>query len=346
MVEHTPHNGSVQAGWSWDTALRGVIPPMISPLNETGQVDVEAVGRVADYILDGGCSGLFVLGGTGQGPWLSTSQRDGIIRASVRGRRRPSAGAGGTHAAGTAPARDAALQAVDAGADALVVGSPYYFGVDAAAQQRHVEAILAATSLPVLLYNIPQCTHIPLAREAVAALAAEPRILGIKDSWGDLPYFQSLLTLKLQRPSFRVLQGHEHAAMASLLLGADGLIPGLGNVAPRVMVDLVRAGHAGDVQTCQRLHAQIFELTGMYTNPAWSAWSVRGVRAAWPVEKHSCRAVDRPRRRRHGVDRDDLAPAPTDSRSGSGRPPLPSGRRRELSAPQSHRHGDPPGVAR
>jgi 4-hydroxy-tetrahydrodipicolinate synthase len=268
VVEHTPHNGSVRTnpGWSWDTALRGVIPPMISPLHETGEVDVEAVGRVADYILAGGCSGLFVLGGTGQGPWLSTSQRDGIIRASVPAAAGRAPVLVGLMLPGTAPARDAAVQAMDAGADALVVGSPYYFGADAAAQQRHVEAILGATSLPVLLYNIPQCTHIPLAREAVAALAAEPRILGIKDSWGDLPYFQSLLTLKLQRPNFRVLQGHEHAAMASLLLGADGLIPGLGNVAPRVMVELVRAGQAGDVQTCQRLHAQIFALTGMYTN--------------------------------------------------------------------------------
>lgn len=268
MVEHTPHNGSVRTkpGWSWETALRGVIPPMISPLDATDQVDVEAVGRVANYILDGGCSGLFVLGGTGQGPWLSTSQRDGIIRASVQAAAGRAPVLAGLMLPGTAPARDAALQAADAGADALVVGSPYYFGADAAAQQRHVEAILAATSLPVLLYNIPQCTHIPLAREAVAALAAEPRILGIKDSWGDMPYFQSLLTLKLQRPNFRVLQGHEHAAMASLLLGADGLIPGLGNVAPRVMVELVRAGQAGDIETCQRLHAQIYALTGMYTN--------------------------------------------------------------------------------
>jgi 4-hydroxy-tetrahydrodipicolinate synthase len=268
VVELSTHNGSVKDAWAWDVALRGVIPPMISPLNEAGQVDVEAVGRVANYILDGGCSGLFVLGGTGEGAWLSTPQRGEIVRATVRAAAGRAPVLVGLMLPGTAPAREAALQAVDAGAEALVVGSPYYFGVDSASQQRHVEAILSATPLPVLLYNIPQCTHIPLAREAVAALAAEPRILGIKDSWGDMPYFQSLLTLKLTRPSFRVLQGHEHAAMASLLLGADGLIPGLGNIAPRLMVDLVRAAHAGDVQTSQRLHAQIFDLTAMYTSRA------------------------------------------------------------------------------
>jgi 4-hydroxy-tetrahydrodipicolinate synthase len=252
--------------WTWDDALCGVIPPMISPLTESGGVvDIDAVGRVANYILNGGCSGLFVLGGTGEGAWLSTSQRNDIVTASVRAAAGRAPVLVGVMLPGTAPVRDAALQAADAGADALVVGSPYYFGVDAASQQRHVEAILSATPLPVLLYNIPQCTHTPLARETVHALAAEPRILGVKDSWGDMPYFQSLLTLKLKRPSFRVLQGHEHAAMASLLLGADGLIPGLGNVAPRVMVDLVKAARAGDVATCQRLHGEIFDLTSMYT---------------------------------------------------------------------------------
>ena len=254
------------SNWAWDDALRGVIPPMISPLTSSGQVDAEAVGRVADYILGGGCSGLFVLGGVGEGAWLSTAQRGEIVENTVRAAAGRAPVLVGLMLPGTAPARDAALQAADAGADALVVGSPYYFGVDAASQQRHVEAILSATPLPVLLYNIPQCTHQPLARAAVEALAAEPRILGVKDSWGDMPYFQSLLTLKLERPNFRVLQGHEHAAMASLLLGADGLIPGLGNVAPRVLVALVEAARAGDVATCQRLHAQILELTGMYTN--------------------------------------------------------------------------------
>lgn len=253
------------AGWTWDQALSGVIPPMISPLDAQGSVDVQAVGRVAAHILDGGCSGLFVLGGVGQGPWLSTTQRAGIVRASVDAAAGRAPVLVGCMLPGTAPVRDAALAAADAGADALVVGSPYYFGVDAASQQRHVEAILAATRLPVLLYNIPQCTHTPLAREAVEALASEPRVLGIKDSWGELPYFQSLLTLKQRRASFRVLQGHEHAAMASLLLGADGLIPGLGNIAPRVCVDLVNAAHAGDVEACRRLHDDVMSLTEIYS---------------------------------------------------------------------------------
>src|SRR5260221_7756204 len=147
---------------------------MISPLTASGQVDTEAVGRVADYILAGGCSGLFVLGGVGEGAWLSTSQRGGIVEATVHATAGRAPVLVGLMLPGTAPARDAALQAADPRAHALVVGSPYYFGVDAASQQRHVEAILDATPLPLLLYNTPQCTHQPLLPAAVPAPAAEP----------------------------------------------------------------------------------------------------------------------------------------------------------------------------
>ena len=265
MLDPNVHNGAVRGGWTWDDALCGVVPPMISPLREDGQADDEALGRVVDHVLAGGCSGLFVLGGVGEGAWLSSSQREAVVRGTVRAAAGRAPVLVGVMLPGTAPAREAAIQAADAGADALVVGSPYYFGVDAASQRRHVEAILAAAPLPVLLYNIPQCTHAPLALQTIQALAAEPRVLGVKDSWGDLTYFQSLLELKRSRPTFRVLQGHEHVALASLLLGADGLIPGLANVAPRILVDLVRAARAGDLPTCNRLHRDVFELTGMYT---------------------------------------------------------------------------------
>lgn len=254
--------------WTWHDALRGVIPPMISPLTPSYDVDVDAVERVVNHILQGGCTGLFVLGGVGEGAWLNSEQRSAVIRSTVRASGGRAPVLAGVMLPATAPARDEALRAADEGANAVVVGSPYYFDVDAAAQQRHVEAILAATSLPVLLYNIPQCTHTPLATQAVVELSTEPRVLGVKDSWGNLPYFQELLTLKQRRPQFRVLQGNEHAAMASLLLGADGLIPGLANIVPGLLVDLVRTARAGDTARCQAIHNALFDITRIYARGA------------------------------------------------------------------------------
>jgi 4-hydroxy-tetrahydrodipicolinate synthase len=151
-----------------------------------------------------------------------------------------------------------------------------------------VEAVMAVTRAPVLLYNIPQCTHTPLAFAAVLALASDRRVLGVKDSWGDLPYFQRLLTLKADRPDFRVLQGSEPAASASLLLGADGLIPGLGNIAPRLMTALVDAAHRADAETCRRLHLQVMRLADVYTGTGipglYRACGLLGLGSGVPAE--------------------------------------------------------------
>lgn len=255
--------------WTWDGALRGIVPPMISPLSAAGAVDEKALAATVHHILSGGCSGLFVLGGCGEGAWLAREQRSAVIRAAKRAAAGRAPVLAGVMLPATGPAVEAARQAADDGADALVAGSPYYFNVDPASQQRHVEAILAAVSLPVLLYNIPQATHNPLKPEPVAQLAGDARILGIKDSAGDFEAFQGFLAIKKQRADFRVLQGNEHLASASLLLGGDGLVPGMANFAPALFVSLHRAATAGDVAACARLQEQITDLCALHTHGHW-----------------------------------------------------------------------------
>jgi dihydrodipicolinate synthase/N-acetylneuraminate lyase len=255
--------------WTWDGALRGIVPPMISPLSAAGAVDESALAGTVNHILGGGCSGLFVLGGCGEGAWLTRERRSAVIRAAKRAAVGRAPILAGVMLPATGPAVEAARQAVDDGADALVAGSPYYFNVDAASQQRHVEAILAAAPLPVLLYNIPQATHNPLRPETVAGLGRNPRILGIKDSAGDFEAFQGFLAIKKQRADFRVLQGNEHFASASLLLGGDGLVPGMANFAPGLFVSLHRAAGGGDVAACANLQEQITDLCTLHTHGHW-----------------------------------------------------------------------------
>jgi 4-hydroxy-tetrahydrodipicolinate synthase len=257
--------------WSWTAALQGVVPPLITPLCDDGSLDEAALAALIEHVLAAGCSGLFVLGGCGEGAWLTSAQRAAVVRAAVRAAAGRVPVLAGVLLPGTAPACEAARQAADEGAHALVVSSPYYYAVDAAAQRRHVEAILAATALPVLLYNIPQATGHVLAPETVAALAGEPRVLGIKDSAGDLATFQQLLAIRQRRPTFRVLQGSERLMAACLLLGADGLVPGLANVAPGLFVALRRAAAAGDVAACVRLQEEIADLWTLHHQGHWLA---------------------------------------------------------------------------
>jgi 4-hydroxy-tetrahydrodipicolinate synthase len=258
-----------ERSWSWPQALSGVIPPMISPLDAAAGVDAGAVRELVEYVVAGGVSGLFVLGGCGEGAWLTAPQRRAVIEATrqAAGGRIPVLA--GVMLPGTGPAVEAARQATDAGADAIVVGSPYYFGVDGDAQRRHVETVLRATALPALLYNIPQCTHQVLAPEVAAALAREPQVIGIKDSAGDFAAFQRYLAIRQAQPSFRVLQGNESLASASLLQGADGLVPGLANVAPALLVALREAAGKGDAPTCARLQTAVEDLVSLYEQGHW-----------------------------------------------------------------------------
>jgi 4-hydroxy-tetrahydrodipicolinate synthase len=255
--------------WTWDTALTGVIPPVISPLDRTGEPDPGAMAALVAHILAGGSTGVFVLGGCGEGAWLTTGRRTAVIRAAVQAVAGRVPVLAGVMLPAAGPAVEAARQAADAGADAVVVGSPYYFDVDGGAQRRHVEAVLGAVALPALLYNIPQCTHHTLAPETVAALAPEARVMGMKDSAGDFEAFLRYLDVKRGRPTFRLLQGNEALMAASLLQGGDGLVPGIANVAPALCAALRAAAARADFAECARLQVAADDLAAVYRQGHW-----------------------------------------------------------------------------
>src|SRR3989442_1091770 len=140
--------GDLTPSWTWDRALTGVIPPVISPLDRAGQPDEAAIAALVVHVLGGGCSGLFVLGGCGEGAWLTAAQRGRVVRLMVRAAAGRVPVLAGVMLPATGPAVEAAREAAGEGADAVVVGSPYYFDVEGGAQRRHVEAVLEATAPP------------------------------------------------------------------------------------------------------------------------------------------------------------------------------------------------------
>ena len=251
-------------------SLSGVIPPMITPLTPTGEVDGAAIRRLVSYLIAGGVSGIFVLGTSGEGPWLAPAQARAVIEAAVE------AGAGrvpvlaGVLEPSTVRALEAVAVAEAAGADALVVTSPYYFEVDGAAQVRHVEAVAAATSLPLVLYNIPATTHNPLAPETARRLLEVETVVGIKESSGDWALFEQLLALRAARPGWSVLQGAERSAARAVLAGADGLVPGLGNLAPALFAGLTAAA-GGSHAAALDLQARVDALWHLHTHGFWLA---------------------------------------------------------------------------
>jgi len=246
--------------WTWEIALEGVIPPIITPLGSGGEIDLVALDKVIEHVLVGGCSGLFALGTTGEGAWLTAAQRRTVVCATVAASRGRVPVLAGILQPGAALAREAAQQAEADGADALVVGSPYYSSTEPDDQRRHVEAVLTAVDLPVMLYNIPSCTHHAILPDTAATLASEPRVIGIKDSAGDRDAFMNFLAIKRRHPHFHVLLGDGSLMVAEQPLPADGLVPGPANIVPHLYVALHKARVASDTTTWRRVATELLEI--------------------------------------------------------------------------------------
>lgn len=249
--------------------LGGVIPPMITPLTANGAIDTDSIVRLVEALIGGGVSGIFVLGSSGEGPWLTAAEREQVIATTARavaGRVPVLAGVIEPSAGRTA---EAIRQAEAAGADAVVVASPYYFDVDAAAQIAHVEAAARASRLPLVLYNIPGMTHNPIAPDTVRQMLGIDTLVALKDSAGDMEIFTQFLALRAEKPTLRVFQGAERLAAPALLAGADGLVPGLGNLAPRLFVRMFAAARAGDADAAMALQADAEALWAVHSHSFW-----------------------------------------------------------------------------
>lgn len=228
------------------TTYSGVIPPVVTPLTADGELDRASLERVVGHLLDGGVSGLFALGSSGETAYLTPSQQDEVIKVIT------SAAAGqvpvlvGAIETTTNRAVERARAAAALGAEAVVATAPFYTRTHATEIDRHFRDIAAAVDLPLLAYDVPVCVHTKLDPELLLPLAADGVLAGVKDSSGDDGSFRRLAIAARDLPGFSVLTGHELVVDAMMLGGADGSVPGLGNVDPHGYVRLHEAAVRGD----------------------------------------------------------------------------------------------------
>lgn len=256
--------------------LHGVIPPVITPLTEDDEVDTESVLRLTDCLIGGGVTGLFVLGSSGEGAALTPAQRDETVRAftkAARGRVPVLVGVGEPSAG---RAVEATALAAAAGADAVVAMAPYYFVHDAQHVADHLLHIAGATTLPVVLYNIPQATHSTITPAVLHAVASQaPNVVGIKDSSADWDAFTEILRTARQL-DIAVLQGAEALIGRSVLAGASGAVAGIANLTPRLACALVRAASDGGTDEVATLQATLDRACEVFRPGFWLA----GLKAA------------------------------------------------------------------
>ncbi|MEV5551174.1 dihydrodipicolinate synthase family protein [Streptomyces sp. NPDC052309] len=250
---------------SFPTPLRGVIPPVITPLTPSGEVDVPSLRRLTEHLIGAGVHGLFLLGSSGEAAHLTDGRRRTALETAVEttaGRVPVLAGVIDTT---TARVLERAADAVRAGADALVATAPFYTRTHPVEIADHFRRIRSGAGLPLFAYDIPVAVHTKLPRDVVLDLAADGTLAGLKDSSGDEGSLRRLLVeLRRRTPDFSVLTGSELTVDGALLAGADGVVPGLGNVDALGYVRLYEAARAGDwaaARAEQDRLAALFSLT-------------------------------------------------------------------------------------
>lgn len=271
-------------------AVRGpgeIVCPIVTPLTPAGVLDEGVMRQLIDALVPD-LDGLFVLGSTGELAWLldDVALRAARVAVDQVAKRIPVyLGVGDTSLVRTL---DRAARLGEVGADLLVVAAPFYFPVTSEARLvEHFVRIAEQAPAPIVLYNIPQHTHCPLSPAVVRALAEHPRIAGIKDSSGDWATFDAFLALRSD--GFRVMQGKEGLAAASLWAGADGLISGMANLAPRLLQALAASIRDGRPRSeSLALQATIGRLAGVFELGHWLAGMKCALQAAgWDVGEPS-----------------------------------------------------------
>ena len=261
--------------------LRGIIPPLATPLKGRDELDVAGLERLIEHVLAGGVHGLFLLGTTGEGPSLSNRLRRELIdRACRQVAGRVPVLVGVTDTSFTESVRLTA-HAAEAGANAVVLAPPFYFSASQAELADYVEHIAPELALPVLLYHIPSHAKLGFDPETVARLIHIPNVVGLKDSGGKMIYLHELRLAVAARPDFTLLVGPEELMAEAVLLGAHGGICGGANMVPRLYVDLYAAASAGDLHRVRELHDRVMRISVAIYNVGGAGSSyMRGLKCA------------------------------------------------------------------
>jgi 4-hydroxy-2-oxoglutarate aldolase len=235
----------------------GIFPPIPTPFDEAGQVDLNALRANIARWNDTGLAGYVVIGSNGEAPLLDTGESRAVIQ-TVREAMAPGmaliAGAGRESTRDTIAACE---MAAEAGAEAVLVITPWYYkrAMSGDALRQHYQAVADASPLPVLLYNMPANTGVNMSASSVAQLADHPNIVGIKDSAGDIGQLSAIL--RSTPDDFVVMVGNTGAFLPGMVLGATGGILALANVAPRETVALYQAAKAGRLDQARPLNDRL-----------------------------------------------------------------------------------------
>src|SRR5437762_6384103 len=238
--------------------FRGTFTALVTPFRDRG-IDIAAFEQLVETQVAAGITGIVAIGTTGESPTLSHEEREQAIRVAVAKANKRCLVLAGTGSNATQHAVADTRSAEKLGVDAALLVAPYYNKPSQEGLFRHFSAIAGATSLPIMLYNIPGRCSVDIVPETVARLANECRNrVSIKEASGSV---ERINELRRQLPdAFTILSGDDSLTLPFIAVGAVGVVSVASNLVPTEVCTLVRTFESGDVRSAQKLHRKLFPL--------------------------------------------------------------------------------------
>lgn len=275
------------------TPFGRVLTAMVTPFTADGALDLDGAQRLATHLVDAGNDGLIVNGTTGESPTTSDAEKSDLVRAIVEAvgdRAHVVAGVGTND---THHSMELARAAERAGAHGLLVVTPYYNKPPQEGLYRHFTAVADAAELPVMLYDIPGRSGVPISTETLVRLAEHPRIVANKDAKGDL----GRAGWAIARSGLAWYSGDDMLNLPLLSIGAVGFVSVVGHVVTPELRALVEAYTSGDVQKATEIHQKLLPVyTGMFRTQG--VMTARRRSRSWASRRAPARPHGRVRARR------------------------------------------------
>jgi 4-hydroxy-tetrahydrodipicolinate synthase len=238
--------------------FRGTFTALVTPFRG-GSIDISAFEKLIETQIAAGITGIVAIGTTGESPTLSHEEREQVIRVTVAKANKRCVVIAGTGSNATRHAIADTNLAERLGVDAALLVAPYYNKPSQEGLFRHFKAIADATSLPIMLYNIPGRCSVDIAPETVARLAKECRnIVSIKEASGSV---ERVGELRRRLPdAFTILSGDDSLTVPFMAVGAVGVVSVASNLFPSEVCALVRACESGDLKSAEKLHSKLLPL--------------------------------------------------------------------------------------
>ena len=250
--------------------LKGSLVALITPMNQDGSINYEQLHDLIDWHIENGTDGIVAVGTTGESATLPVEEHLAVIEATVKHVNKRVPVIAGTGANNTVEAIALSKAAGQAGADYTLSVVPYYNKPSQEGIYQHFKAIAEATSIPMVIYNVPGRTVVSMSNDTILRLAEIPNIVGVKEASGNIG--NNIELINSVPEGFAVFSGDDPTGLPFMLCGGHGVVTVAANVAPKLFADMCRAALEGDIATARRLNEQLIPIYNtMFCEPSPAA---------------------------------------------------------------------------